>query len=376
MRCRRCNAEIEDGSLFCSECGAKQEEIGKEQAEVKFLFCPNCGTKLEQGAMFCSECGTRLIENQELDEQEGVFDDEHQDFSGDELDINWDEVNGEQQYVVYKKKGGSVPVVMIFLLIALLIVGGIGFAIYKVYKNFTEPQYAMESIEEIGEILEEEITVEEDEIDFSEVDINAVEYGSCVLQGKVNKSNNGTITLSWEEDVTIYALDEMGDPVLAEDVTSLYIDDTWIDYRVIDSIASNEEVQVEGSIYVIGNSIYLEAATIYDENGKEITGEAEDVLNNDYIISYSDTVLLTNADVAGLSLQEINYAKNEIYARHGRKFKSTELQNYFNSKSWYHGTIAPGDFTNSMLSSVEQKNAEFLSDVEFSMSPNGYQLDQ
>lgn len=376
MRCQKCNAEIEDGCLFCSECGAKQEEIGKEQAEVKFLFCPNCGTKLEQGAMFCSECGTRLIENQELDEQEGVFDDEHQDFSGDELDINWDEVNGEQQYVVYKKKGGSVPVVMIFLLIALLIVGGIGFAIYKVYKNFTEPQYAMESIEEIGEILEEEITVEEDEIDFSEVDINAVEYGSCVLQGKVNKSNNGTITLSWEEDVTIYALDEMGDPVLAEDVTSLYIDDTWIDYRVIDSIASNEEVQVEGSIYVIGNSIYLEAATIYDENGKEITGEAEDVLNNDYIISYSDTVLLTNADVAGLSLQEINYAKNEIYARHGRKFKSTELQNYFNSKSWYHGTIAPGDFTNSMLSSVEQKNAEFLSDVEFSMSPNGYQLDQ
>ena len=107
-----------------------------------------------------------------------------------------------------------------------------------------------------------------------------------------------------------------------------------------------------------------------------ITGEAEDVLNNDYIISYSDTVLLTNADVAGLSLQEINYAKNEIYARHGRKFKSTELQNYFNSKSWYHGTVAPENFTNSMLSSVEQKNAEFLSDVEFSMSPNGYQLDQ
>ena len=127
MRCRRCNAEIEDGSLFCSECGAKQEEIVKEQTEVKFLFCPNCGTKLEQGAMFCSECGTKLVGNPVVDaredffddEQEEFFDDEQEDFFEDELDTNWDEANDEQQYVAYKKKGGSVPVVMIFLLIAL-----------------------------------------------------------------------------------------------------------------------------------------------------------------------------------------------------------------------------------------------------------------
>ena len=96
----------------------------------------------------------------------------------------------------------------------------------------------------------------------------------------------------------------------------------------------------------------------------------------DYIIPYSNQRLLGESDVAGLSLREINYAKNEIYARHGRKFDSQELQNYFNSKSWYHGTIEPENFTESMLSDIEKKNAEYLSKVEFSISANGYQLDQ
>ena len=53
-----------------------------------------------------------------------------------------------------------------------------------------------------------------------------------------------------------------------------------------------------------------------------------------------------------------------------------ELQNYFNSKSWYYGTIEPENFDVSLLTDVEKKNAEFLSDVEFSISANGYQLDQ
>lgn len=40
-----------------------------------------------------------------------------------------------------------------------------------------------------------------------------------------------------------------------------------------------------------------------------------------YVLPQSSSRLLTDADVAGLSLQQINYAKNEIYARHGRLFE-------------------------------------------------------
>ena len=56
-------------------------------------------------------------------------------------------------------------------------------------------------------------------------------------------------------------------------------------------------------------------------------------------------------------------------------FNSRELQDYFNSQSWYSGAVSPEDFSESVLSDVEKQNAQFLSSAEFSMDPNGYQLD-
>lgn len=103
--------------------------------------------------------------------------------------------------------------------------------------------------------------------------------------------------------------------------------------------------------------------------------EKQQESDRDYIIADSDRRYLTEGEIRNLTLKEINYAKNEIYARHGRKFKSAELQNYFNSKSWYHGTIEPDDFQNSYLNDHEQKNTELLSKVEHSISSDGYQLD-
>lgn len=97
--------------------------------------------------------------------------------------------------------------------------------------------------------------------------------------------------------------------------------------------------------------------------------------DDEYIIADSNSRYLTNDDVKNLSLREINYAKNEIYARHGRRFASKELQDYFNSKSWYNGTIEPNNFSASVFNKYEKANADFLSDVEFSIDSAGYKLD-
>ncbi|MCI8538872.1 MAG: YARHG domain-containing protein [Oscillospiraceae bacterium] len=92
--------------------------------------------------------------------------------------------------------------------------------------------------------------------------------------------------------------------------------------------------------------------------------------STDYIIPDSNWRVLTDADVAGMTAQEVNYAKNEIYARHGRRFVSEELQAYFDSKSWYLGTVEPEDFTEGMLSEVEKQNATFLASVETWLKEN------
>lgn len=115
------------------------------------------------------------------------------------------------------------------------------------------------------------------------------------------------------------------------------------------------------------------------EVSSETASEEESDLSADYIIPDSDTKLLTDADIEGLSAKELNYAKNEIYARHGRKFDSKELQDYFGSKSWYNGQYSPEEFdsqSDSLLSETEKKNAEFLKAAEDELQPGGYKLDQ
>ena len=70
---------------------------------------------------------------------------------------------------------------------------------------------------------------------------------------------------------------------------------------------------------------------------------------------------LTEADLVGFSNDELRKARNEIAARHGRKFKDEELQAYFDAQSWYNGTIEADDFNKIVkLTEIEEKNMEFI----------------
>lgn len=82
--------------------------------------------------------------------------------------------------------------------------------------------------------------------------------------------------------------------------------------------------------------------------------------SGDYILPQSSTRLLTEEDLEGLSAHELMLARNEIYARHGRKFIDEQIQAYFNGKSWYNGTIEAADFDSSVLNDVERANISFI----------------
>lgn len=80
-----------------------------------------------------------------------------------------------------------------------------------------------------------------------------------------------------------------------------------------------------------------------------------------YVIPTSSQKLLTEADLAGLTKAQLDLARNEIFARHGRVFKRQELQKYFESKTWYKKNASynySNDYLN--LSDVELKNAKFI----------------
>ena len=137
------------------------------------------------------------------------------------------------------------------------------------------------------------------------------------------------------------------------------------------------ELCVVGKIYsVAGPSYYPRQLSVDNlEDECEYSGRAyepfyynptsEDDSSDDYILPYSDSEYLTEDDLDGLTPDEIRLACNELYARHGRKFKDADYQSYFNSKSWYHGTVEPDDFDDTaVFNKYELANRDFIIEYE------------
>lgn len=85
-----------------------------------------------------------------------------------------------------------------------------------------------------------------------------------------------------------------------------------------------------------------------------------------YLLPDSATRYLTEEDLEPLTAEECCFARNEIFARHGRIFITPEIAEYFASKNWYHGTIAPDRFDNEIFNDVERANIQFIQAYELS----------
>ena len=112
------------------------------------------------------------------------------------------------------------------------------------------------------------------------------------------------------------------------------------------------------------------------ESETETESEIEADTRSEYIFPDMDTRYLTQDEVSKLSLQAVCYAKNELYARHGRKFLSQELKDYFNDKTWYEGTVDPDSFSPGVFNTYENDNLLLLVSAEEKLLHGGYVLDQ
>ena len=103
---------------------------------------------------------------------------------------------------------------------------------------------------------------------------------------------------------------------------------------------------------------------------QEMDGDSESlILADEYILPYSDSRYYTEEDLQQLTREQIRIARNEIYARRGRKFKDEQLQEYFNNCSWYVGSIEPDRFNEQLLNTYEIANRDLITVYE---EKNGY----
>lgn len=114
------------------------------------------------------------------------------------------------------------------------------------------------------------------------------------------------------------------------------------------------------SVGYMGSDAYARIETAY----ADILKDKEEDTEGEFIFPESAERYLTDEEVSALSKEELRIARNEIYARKGRLFKDEGLQSYFDSKSWYEGTISPDAFSNSMLNKYELANIELIQSYE------------
>lgn len=88
-------------------------------------------------------------------------------------------------------------------------------------------------------------------------------------------------------------------------------------------------------------------------------------VTQEYIFPDSNSRYLSEEEIRSIEADRLRIARNEIFARHGYIFDSEELQQYFNSTSWYVGTVPAEQFNmDETLNDFEKKNVELIEKVE------------
>ena len=98
MKCSKCGADLEEGVLFCRECGTRVDAPQKR-------FCRECGAALTGSAKFCTECGAK-IEIPTIVPQEFIMQEPDDNELTDDINVNSiiDEVYEESASVQEQEK--------------------------------------------------------------------------------------------------------------------------------------------------------------------------------------------------------------------------------------------------------------------------------
>jgi serine/threonine-protein kinase len=71
--------------------------------------------------------------------------------------------------------------------------------------------------------------------------------------------------------------------------------------------------------------------------------------------------LLSGADLSGLTPAQLRLLRNTVYARYGRVFQGSDLQQYFQSRPWYRPRT---DYTDRLLTTNDRANADLIKAFE------------
>lgn len=371
------------------------------------MFCPNCGSKVEDDARFCGECGCRLPEA-DAENNEGMMEEGNHFLDGISDNAGMPETKAKEGNG--KGAGGFAGIAVGVIAIIGCIILGLGMTgkLDKVMEKFgwkeTEaenepiaksgigqkdvPSYGEpESTDTIQQTQGLDAASEETASDIAgpdEPDAGQEEMASNMAEPEATGMEGQ------ESDDTIMELADyyVRDKGPSSGISILYVDETGVEFSagignsgylayrdlrgcLAEWVNDREAVFEDGYGRSIALHFNADGTISVEEKGVDtnvdlsLTGlygsfENVDVSDAEFVLKNSDSQMVSESEIEALTPIERKIARNEIYARHGRMFKDEQLQNYFESCSWYEGTISADDFDIDILNSFEKENANMI----------------
>ena len=285
------------------------------------------------------------FEEEPLDTSTKVFslEENYDNFSDPEFDFAEDE----------EKKKSKTPIIVIAVILILAILGGLVFFIVN-SDIFGGKGASPDSVEPTTEPVTT-LVVE------TQPQSTKPTEATKPTEESTEETNNADVAevpdvYGWTYEDAEYQLNEAG----FEISISNYEHNDYIEENRVVSVYPEVGTELE-----IGETVYVVISLGPEEARQSSTSNTYNY-DGDYVFADSSTRRLTRDEVIGLDESTLTIAINELFARHGRKFVNQDLANYFNSKSWYNGTIEAETFNqqaNSIFNDVEKANRDLMEDI-------------
>ena len=308
------------------------------------MRCPICGFQNMDGSNFCKKCGNKLagIENNNFAQ------------------------NGKSPNTSNRNSSSKKTVISI-IVVALVIIG----LMVTLYLLFFDNSFFRDEEKKSGHKKDNSIS---SKIEDTTSGFNTYDETDDNENDSSEDSEYETREYTTSASSTITVPDVVG--LMYSDAYTK-MKDLNIDYNVYYQYSDVAYDFVISQYPTAGKTMSAgDKMTIYVSKGKDnynnpdySSSRSYTSYSSEYILYGSDSRIIDKSEVQNMDETKMNLALNEIYARHGRKFNTKSISDYFNSKSWYHGTVEPEDFNENVFNSYEKSNRDMLVEV---MKEKGY----
>lgn len=302
--------------------------------------CPKCGLVSPDSTKFCPSCGEPLPEN--------IIEPINPDYVGAPVNTPYP-ANGTIPPPRPIKAKNNTLLIIVCAAAAVIICGLLLYIFAGEKEKESAEEQNIENVEGAPEDIAENTAQDANNLDENQYDwLSDRLVTAADLQGKTA----GDLRLMRN---AIFA--RHGYKFKSDDLTEYFNNFSWYNplYRDVNDRLSNIEKK------------NIDFISKYEGNGSSPSKSASvgESKNIGVVNDYSDIVCyqrLTPAELEGLSKSQLRIMRNTIYARHGRKFKSADLRNYFNNFSWYHGVY--DEISPNSLSATEKHNIDLIQSYE------------